>query len=338
MIKMFKKKNNFEKINDYLSKKDHDLIMSIYLEKFNNYSIYIRYDYVKSIQAYKITWVDMDFLNFKNIDEYINSQIMTRTMGLKLDRLLGNIKYENVYIEDKNILGDKVEIVFSNRFGDKEYVFQRFLPKELEALFDPIVITFTYLPRGMEVILEEMLAKFTEGGEEYYNHLKPIRFNIFKDNIDDIFRKDVITRGKQIYKDELVLFLEKIDNKYVSLVSGTHPYLVVIEEVNEEFTYLRCTCPCEYYCKHEYATLLAIKEKKFNNFYKVRFIGKEETLLEKIKNGAYSLCCGVDGEYLLIVTNDNDIIKMPIILNGKKSFEVIEDDDDCTLSKYLDTF
>ena len=334
---MFKKKNNFEKINDYLSKRGYDLIMSLFLENYNNYYLYIRFDYVKSIQAYKITWIDMDFINYKNPENYINTQIMTRNMGLKLDRLLGNIDKENVYLEDKNILGDRVEIVFNNRFGYKEYSFSRFLPKELECLFDPIIIMFTYLPRGMEVILEEMLAKFS-GGEEYYNHLKPIKFNLEKDNIDDIFRKDVIERGKKYYEEGHVTFLEKIDNKYLALVSGNKPYLVLIEQVNEDFTLIRCNCPCEYYCKHEYATLLAIKEKKFNNFYKVRFIGKEETLLEKVKNGSYSLCCGVDGDFLLIITYEHEIVKMPIILNGKKCFEVIEDDDEKSLSEYLKKF
>jgi hypothetical protein len=334
---MFKKKTSFEKIDSYLSKKGYDLIMSLFLENYNNYYLYIRFDYVKTIQAYKITWIDMDFINYKHPENYINTQIMTRNMGIKLDRLLGSIDTENTYLEDDNILGDRVEIVFNNKFGYKEYTFSRFLPNELKSLFDPIIIVFTYLPRSMEVILEEMLAKYS-GGEEYYNHLKPIKFNLKKDKIDDIFRKDVIERGKKYYEEGHVTFLEKIDNKYVALVSGDKPYLVIIEEIDEDFTLIRCTCPCEYYCKHEYATLLAIKEKKFNNFYKVRFIGKEETLLERIRNGAYSICCGVENDSLLIITNDNEIVKMPIILNGKKCFEVIEDDDDKSLSEYLKKF
>ena len=338
MINMFKKKNNFEKIDSYLSRNGHDLIASLYLENYNHYNIYIRFDYVKTIQAYKIVWIDMDFMNYKHIKDYINQQVMTRNMGLKLDRLLGNVNYENIYEENENILGDRLELVFNNRFGTKEYSFARFLPKKYKDLFDPIIIMFTYLPRAMEVILEEILAPYNDA-EEYYNQLKPIRFNLQKDKIDKIFREDVITRGKKYYEENHILFLEKLDNKYLAVIKGnSKPYIVTIQEVNEDFTLIRCTCPCESYCKHEYATLLAIKEKKFNNFYKVRFNGKEETLLEKVKNGSYSLCCGVDGDFLLIITYEHEIVKMPIILNGKKCFEVIEDDDELTLSKYLEKF
>ena len=99
-----------------------------------------------------------------------------------------------------------------------------------------------------------------------------------------------------------------------------------------------CTCPCDYTCKHIYAVVKSIREKKFINFYKVKFIGKGESLLEKITNGAFSICCGVENDNLLIVTIDNEILKIPILFNGEKCFEIIEDDDELSLSKYLDKF
>ena len=57
------KKSSFDKINDYLVKKGHELVFSIYLADYNGNNIYIRFDYVPKIAVYKIVWVDLNFLN-----------------------------------------------------------------------------------------------------------------------------------------------------------------------------------------------------------------------------------------------------------------------------------
>ena len=334
---MFKKKNVFDKINNYLSKKGHEAIMSILLDNYNGFKIYVRFDYVKSIQAYKICWYDLDFLDSNKLDNYTNSQIMTKNMGIKLDKILSGIKLKNEILEDESVYGDKVEIIFMNKSELKEYVFSRFLPKKLRQLADVLVITFSYLPRGMECILEEILAPLSET-EEYFNSIKPIKFDLLNDSFTNIFRTDVIDRGEKYFEDGHVAFLEFINNKYIALVNGKHPYVVSIRQVDDKFISLSCSCPCDYLCKHELAVIKAIRAKKFNNFYKVKFIGGGESLLEKITNGSFSLCCGIEDDNLLIVTIDNEILKIPILLNGKKSFEIIEDDDDLSLSKYFERF
>ena len=332
-----KKKNSFDIINNYLTKKGHDLIMSIYFENYNEYNIYIRFDYVKTVQAYKICWFDLNFIDYKHLDNYINIQTMTKNFGLKLDRVLGGINLQSDYLENLDILGDRVEILFQNKYGLNEYVFSRFLPKQWRQLADALVLTFAYLPRGMENILEELLGSLSDS-EEYYNSLKPIKFNLFKTPLEEVFRKDVITRGEKYYEEGNVSFLEKINSKYIALGSGKQSYIVTIEEIDDSFTKMLCTCPCDYTCKHIYAVVKSIREKKFINFYKVKFIGKGESLLEKITNGAFSICCGVENDNLLIVTIDNEILKIPILFNGEKCFEIIEDDDELSLSKYLDKF
>ena len=191
-----KKKNSFDIINNYLTKKGHDLIMSIYFENYNEYNIYIRFDYVKTVQAYKICWFDLNFIDYKHLDNYINIQTMTKNFGLKLDRVLGGINLQSDYLENLDILGDRVEILFQNKYGLNEYVFSRFLPKQWRQLADALVLTFAYLPRGMENILEELLGSLSDS-EEYYNSLKPIKFNLFKTPLEEVFRKDVITRGEK---------------------------------------------------------------------------------------------------------------------------------------------
>ena len=52
------KKSVFDKINDYLNKRGHELVLSIYLNNYNGNNIYIRVDYVRKLSIYKIVWVD----------------------------------------------------------------------------------------------------------------------------------------------------------------------------------------------------------------------------------------------------------------------------------------
>ena len=61
------KKSIFDRVNSCLMKKGHELIMSIYLCNYNGNEIYIRFDYVRKISAYKISWVDFNFFDNKKI-------------------------------------------------------------------------------------------------------------------------------------------------------------------------------------------------------------------------------------------------------------------------------
>ena len=80
-----------------------------------------------------------------------------------------------------------------------------------------------------------------------------------------------------------VKFLEKVDKDYyLSVVSeNDKDYLCVIRLVDEKYIHMWCDCKCDYYCKHLYGVIKSIRENKLNAFYKVRYIGKEESLLEK---------------------------------------------------------
>ena len=52
----------------------------------------------------------------------------------------------------------------------------------------------------------------------------------------------------------------------------------------------------------------------------------------------FFLCFGIDGDQLLLITAESMIFKADIVVDGKRVFEVIEDDDDCSLSKALDRY
>ena len=330
------KKSVFDKINDYLTKRGHELVTSIYLNNYNSNNIYIRIDYIRKLSIYKIVWVDLNFFNEKKIGDYINSQMVTKYIAVKLIENLAKIDMDSSYTFNDKIIGDRVEIVTYLNEEPKEYVFDRFLPFELEPFIDVFAIVFSYLPRGMEVFLHEIFAKF-DCNVERFNALKPFKFNLAKGDLSSIFRKMVITRGEKLYEENKVKFLEKVeDNYYLSIVEDDGiDYLTVIRLVDEKYVHMWCNCKCDYYCKHLYATIKAIREKKYINFYKVKYTGKEESLLEKVTISNYYLCFGIKNDKILLINDDGTIFPCDIVQKGKVAFEVLEDDDDCTLSKQL---
>lgn len=337
MMLFNKNKSVFDKINDYLMKRGHELCLSIYLNEYNGNNIYIRFDYVRKLSVYKVVWVDLNYFNDKNVEDYINMQLVTKFLSLSIVEKMRRVETPSDCVLNESILGDRVEILSYFKEEPREYIFDRFIPLEWGFLADPLAMIFAYLPRSMEIFLNEMFAKF-DGNEDRYNYLKPVKFDILNGKDDELFTKEIIKEGTSYYKDSKVKFLEKIENKYIALVEGLVPSLVMIQEVKEDFVTMLCTCKYDYYCKHIYATILAIRNEKYNNFYKVRYIGKEESLLEKITIGSFYMSCGINKDKIMLVTENGEIHFADLVQKGKVVFEVIEDDDDCTLSKQIKNF
>lgn len=336
-MKMLLRKNDsvFDKINNYLTKKGHELVLSLYLANYSGSNIYVRFDYVPKIKVYKVVWVDLDFFDEKKIDLFINQQMVTKYCALKIVEKMSTLTIEPGFRIDEDIIGDRVEILSYLIDDNKEFVFNRFLPLEWKELIEPLVLLFSYLPRGMDVFLNEMFGLF-DGKKDFYNLRKAIKFDLLKGDLSKLFKEQELTRAKKYEEGERVSFLEKIDNVYIGIVDGFVPYLVVVEELENGYIGLKSSCKCNNYCKHIAAVIYAIRNKRFNSFYKVRYVGSDDTtLLDKVTNATFNLCFGIDGEKLLLVTAGLEIYKTNLFKDGKCLFEVIEDDDECNLSKSI---
>lgn len=79
------------------------------------------------------------------------------------------------------------------------------------------------------------------------------------------FEDIIINRGQSYYYDNRVLEVKKDANTYFAKVLGSDDktYNVVIDIIGDEVLY-HCNCPCEYNCKHEYATLCAISNDEYD--------------------------------------------------------------------------
>ena len=130
-----------------------------------------------------------------------------------------------IYVFNDKVVGDRVEIVTYFKDSPKEYVFDRFLPLEWEPFIDLFAIVFSYLPRGMEIFLHEIFAKF-DGTEERFNCSKPIKFDLLLDDMNETFRKMVVSRGEKLFEDNKVKFVERQDDDY---------YIGLVEEEGKSF-------------------------------------------------------------------------------------------------------
>lgn len=332
-----KNKSVFDVINDYLIKKGHRLLMSIFLSEYNGNNIYIRFDFLPKLSVYKIVWVDINFFDEKHIDDFINMQMITKFVSISLVEKMMAVDYESDFITNEDIVGDRVEILSYFNDTAKEYVFDRFLPLEWEKLIEPLVLVFSYLPRGMDVFLNEMLGKF-DGTEEKYNYSKPVKFDLLKGDLAGIFRPISLEGGAKLYEDGKVTFLEKVGNRYFALVKDRGSHFIVLDQVDPEHALVTCDCNLDYHCKHACAALLALRDKKFNNFYKVKFINDKASSFEVATLGQYFMSYGIEKDQMMIVVPEGAVFPVDIIQDGKCVFEVIEDDDDLTLSKKLKEF
>ena len=326
-----------QKIDKYLSKKSHINYFSILLNNYNQNNIYIRFDYADKIKAYRIIWFDLQYIDLNHIDYYENTNLVTSFLANKMIDFLLNIKMESANLLDSNILGDRVEIINKiEEKKEKKYVFDRFLPLEWKELINPLSLIFTYLPRSMELILNEIFAKFDKQ-TEYYNSKKPIKMDLLNDDYESYFRKDIVSVGKKLSKR--VEFLEKIDNKYIAVVDNIILTLVIIEKVTDGFYYFTSSANHPYLDENIYAVITAIRNNDFKNFYKVKYKDRRNNnILDEVRKGNYYCCCGVEQDGLLLLTRDGNIIKVPYLENNKLVFEVIEDDDNLSLSKIIDNY
>lgn len=103
------------------------------------------------------------------------------------------------------------------------------------------------------------------------------KINIFSEDINNLFDKNMITRGIAYFNKGIVDNLIENNNIYYSTLKNIDNYHIRIElNDNNEIKSMHCDCPYEGNCKHEYAVILKIKEKNYkNNLNKVNNEEKE---------------------------------------------------------------
>lgn len=317
------------------------LLLDIEMYNYEGCNIYIRLDYFKKERVHKVSWIDLNLLSNKNVKPYINSEYVSVKY---LDNIaysinnnnLSGVNYTDLDVNDGLV---KLNLYFYEKkeMNSINILFHRYIPNELPFVFNIFANVFDNLPYKLEMFLKILAAKLN-GEEEKYDHEKSFKLNLLKDDLDYQFKKEEVRKGRRCYSAEKIKFLEKINDKYYAVVEEKENHAVIVnydKSLNE--TTLYCSCPCEFHCKHEYAVMLAIRNKEFNNFYKVAYDINTENVMEMVAGFKYFLCAGIKDDKLILLNNYGKIEYTPLFNeDGKVLWKVIEDDKKGTLKKEID--
>lgn len=90
-----------------------------------------------------------------------------------------------------------------------------------------------------------------------------LNLEMFDNKIDDLFESQIKMRGKDYYYKQMVYSCNETPNRYIAFVQGSDfakEYEVKIEKnENGKIKSMTCNCPYPNHCKHEYATILYLR-------------------------------------------------------------------------------
>ena len=319
--------------------KKEKIFLELSLLNYEGYNIYIILNYNKKHDCYKLRWYDLSLVLDSDIDKYMScSSISNNIINVIEDdfsSFTNSSRYLEDIVEDKDNVTLKVNV--STGVDDRDDIkFKKYLPKTLGHLIDLFVFIFSNMSKKYEDFLDILMAKITDSTSKY-DYKEEFYFDLFRDDIDKLFDYLIVQRGKRYYSESKVDFLEKFDDRYFAVVDGTEKYVIVIkydEKLKKMQVY--CSCPCEFYCKHMYAVILAIRNKEFNKFYKIIYSSPDKNLLEKITDFKYFLCVGIYKKKFIIVNNHGEIEYLPMFDElGRYNWEILEDSRDGKLCKQV---
>lgn len=330
------------KIKKYFKK--NELFLELYLENYEEYNIYFRIDYIKKNKCYRLSWFDLNLMESDDIDKYISFEYVPDKIIEHINSILETKKIKNKdFYKEENMdeIRDKVYLKINSKTKNNEFLevtFYKFIPEELKEIAPIISILFNTAPRKLQNFFFELFATLNDKESEY-KYKSVIKFDIFKDDLKKIFNETIYKRGEKYFKESRVLFLEKIDNRYFGVVGGLRDLYLCIIDYNEETHNLcvHCSCPCNYYCKHLCAIILAIRNNQIRRFLKIRNKRMDNSnLLIKYMNFDFLLCVGNTDDKFIIVNNNGFLETVPILNEkGELEWEILEDTPSNNLEKYV---
>ena len=318
------------------------IFLELKLINYEGFNLYMILTESKKYNSYRLSWFDLDEIKDKYIEKYICCEYIRSDI---IDFIKNDFaKYDVAIDYNDEFLTDKDTVIFNANIKTKKsnainVSFKKYLPKNLSILADLIIFVFKNMPRKYEGFMYELLAKLT-GSTEKYEYKKEFEFDLFNDDINEIFRYPIVQRGQKYYEEDKIEFLEIIDNRYFAIVEGTEKYIVIVKyDEKEKKTQVYCSCPCEFYCKHICAVILAIRDNKFKRFYKIMYKNPNKNLLERIMDFEYFLCLGLVEQNFEIINNYGELELVPILdVNNKYNWEILEDSEDEKLMKQVKYF
>ena len=320
-----------DKVKKYYKK--YKNIIEVELSNYEGINYYIRLDSDKKyyyLRSYNLA------VSEKFNKNLVNQEIISNQVAEFIYNIIDSISAESVDLTTNN----NNYVSFSFTFGDNKYTykFNQFIPREYAFIADLFYALFANLPHRLYPLFDELLASIN-GNEIKYTYNKEFTFNLFKGELEKVFNDKVILSGEDVYNEKRVRFLEKIQQSYYAVVEGNNDklYTVIIDQFDKNIR-MNCTCPCEFRCKHMYAALKTIRDKEQFKFYKVRYVQENVDTFNKIISNNYYLCIGYYNDMLTLVYPSGEITNVHCLdRDGKAMFEVVQDDENNTLTNYINS-
>lgn len=290
-------------------------LFDIFFSNYLGHDLYIQIAYCKKKNLVRISYIDYKGTN-KLVKSYFSDAICRG-----LIKLMQNVKCEKSFINNR-IKTDKVYIV--SYINNQEFEFSRYIPEELECLEDFFSVIFQYLPKIYECIFKKLIVK--ENHKITYNaYYEGLDFDIFNEDVDKLFKEEIIKEGNKLYKGKKALFLEKFDNRYYSIFNNDIVTRIKYDDLEKKL-HFGCNCGNNY-CEHIHATLKFIANKViFPRFYKIIDTSNTHNILDILQKGEYYLCIGLKDDKYKVVDNKGDIYYLPIKVNDEFLFRILEDE------------
>ena len=331
-------KKLLNQINKYL--KGDKTFGELFLENYEGFNLYFRITYNKRNKCYRLYWFDLNLMESYDINKYVSFEYLADPIIEHIKQIYSNIEIENKEYYTRKDAKNKVHLFLNVKTKNQDNIdlhFDKYIPIEIKEISNIISIILNNTPRKLQEFLYQLHAKLN-GEETKFNYRTRIKFDLYKDDINTLFDERTIEKGKMYYDENKILFLEKIDRRYFSVVAGNQNVYLNIIDYNEEEQELgvHCSCPCDYYCKHLYATMISIKNKKYRKFFKVRHKEENENALVKFMTYDFIMCIGTIDKNLLLVNNNGGLDIVPILNEqGNLQWEIIEDNENHDLENKL---
>lgn len=273
-----------KEVEKYLKKKKEDVVFSTRIRNYSKSNFYIAIVYNRKINMYKVLFIPLDVIEDGKIDDFACYQFIDT---MSVNYIVESFKHEKdkfnesfCFKENKLIDTYKVEICINLAGEIYNFTATRYIPKLWLFMFESIVMVFQYVPHIASGLCEDLLTLFQDEAENIM-YQESFEFDLLRDDEKTLKEKF----GDEIFSDSKISQLEKINNKYFSIVNKK----VVIVDYDHGIT--NVYCGCENYCKYVLTVMMAIRNNFEKKFSKIMVIDKDNAALVR-----YYLSYGTSNE------------------------------------------
>ena len=323
------------KIDKILKKKKHLCLLDVTFNDQDSLQLYIRLDYVKTSNVYKVVWVNLTQMASKKTDDWINMNLIYPRDVDRIKELIATNGITEDYIDRDKI---NAKCVINSYMTDyecnrKTFEFKRYIPKCWEFLADVLYKIFEAMPRYLNVEFQVLIEDL----------IKPQVNTLFvydeeKENLDDLFDEKTIATGLALHKVGAISFIEKQKDATYATVKCVDNYLVSIYDLKKtKEMQFSCSCGKNTFCEHMYAVLTAMRNNEEKKFFKIAKIDDDKSIIDNINHFEYFLCPGIfQGTFVVIIADTLQLL--PILVDNKLQYKIIEDDKDKNLEPALTAY